>query len=110
MEWLNFTDYKHKFVFIYNKADLQNLQERMTNLLKMCGIFGADTHQTNSMIDNGQEISIKMNLTTGFPPGESYDAIEQDHTNFIRALLSERKESEGRKGRIPIDKNMCTIL
>ena len=122
LKWLSFSEYKDNFVFIYNKADQQSSHESVANLATMCNMFGVDATETNRWRDTetGETISIDMNLTTGFPPGASFDEIERDHTAFTRALLCEgRKEEEPTQNlmgflkanrRIPVDKTKCRIL
>lgn len=106
MKWLNFNDYKDKFVFVYNKSDLQSQQSRMTNLLEMCSIFGADTSQTSFMeTSEGNRVAVKMNLTTGFPPLASFKDVRDDYNNFIQGCLSDGVNGPNANKRVPVPKS-----
>jgi hypothetical protein len=114
MKWLSFTEYMDKFVFVYNKADTQSLETRVSNLAAMCDILKADTHQTNVWQDlpedGGGRLAIKMNLTTGFPPSANYDQVKEDHKAFTRACLCVGPLGPNAGKRVPVDKSSCTLL
>jgi len=112
MDWLNYSSYRDKFVFVYNKCDGQTLGTKTANLADMCDLFGVDTFQDGVWVDRGSWSSIRMNLTTGFPPEASYDTIEDDLTALVRAVLCTgvTGPNDSKRRRIPVSKDSCTIL
>ena len=112
LDWLNFKNYRDKFVFVYNKADMQSQDDRINNLLEMCSIFGANINQCTIQKRNDEDLLIKMNLTTGFPPSVRYREVREDHMNLTSACLCLTNLPGGnvKERRIPVDKSSCIIL
>ena len=103
LEWLLYTTYREKFVFIYNKSDRLTDAEKLTNLAYMCNVLGADPNSYTIWESTGYRIN--RNLALAFPPEASYDEIRKDHTSLTDAALAPFPRE-----RIPLKKSACVIL
>ena len=119
LKWLQYSDYKENFVFVYNKSDGLSEATKLTNLQFMCETFGVDTKNQAEWAGNLKEIlegksnkivwhAIDQNLALGFPPGQDYETVQKDHKQLMRATFAVPPRDEKR---IPVMKgSSCTIL
>ena len=80
MKWLKFSEYKKKFVFVYNKCDGKTEAVKFDNLTYMCNVLGANQNPDINCCQN-----INQNLALGFPPNASYEDVKKDHTKLTDA-------------------------
>jgi len=109
MKWLQYSKYKKRFCFIYNKSDLLSEGEKTRNLLSMCEMLGADPKDDGYLYDNGkgQKVQVKHTVNLGFPtPPILTDEVEKD-VRRLSYLVSADLEDEPR---IEISKSSCIIL
>ena len=111
LEWLQFPQFKEKFVFIYNKSDGLTEAEKLNNVLTMCETFGAYTksrafwREVKPGTVETQLHEIDLNLALGFPPNENYETVEKDHKRLMRAATTTMPDK-----RIPVKKSSCKIM
>ena len=107
MKWLQYDKNKKRFCFIYNKSDMLTEGEKVTCLLKMCEMLGADTTDDAVIwMEGDQKRVFKQNLNLGFPPMAEYKQIETDMNKLTRAAFAH----ETRHPRIHLEKSLCSIL
>ena len=106
MKWLQYDSYKDKFMFVYNKSDGLTTGEKTSNLLQMCEMVGADANIETGKRLTETKIKIKAAMTTGFPPGASYEDIKADLEQFKWGVVGLGDYAS----RIPVERSACTIL
>ena len=107
MTWLQYSQHKGNFVFIYNKADGLSSGQKTENILDMTERLGATFSEGDSLTTSTSQVTrVKLNLALGFPPNAPYDDIRDDYNKLIKAVTVSTTE----KRRIPVTKNSCTFL
>ena len=107
MQWLQYDKNKKRFCFIYNKSDMLTEGEKVSCLLQMCEMLGADTADDDLIwMEGDQKLFIKQNINLGFPPIAEFKQVETDMYKLIRAAFAYDTVTP----RIQLEKSLCTIL
>ena len=106
LSWLKYSQYKDKFMFIYNKAEGLTKEEKAFNMLQMCELLGVDGASDIGVRRDNAAIEMKNVMATGFPPGADYETIKEDLETFKLGIACLGDTMP----RIPVEKRTCFIL
>jgi len=106
LSWLKYSQYKDKFMFIYNKAEGLTKEEKAFNMLQMCELLGVDGASEIGVRRDNAAIKMRNVMATGFPPGADYETIEEDLETLKLGIAC----LGNTKPRIPVEEKTCFIL
>jgi GTP-binding protein EngB required for normal cell division len=108
LQWLGYSRHKSEFVFIYNKAEDLDDDEKTECIGEMCTLL--DVQQEYGLRlqppDQTESIAVNFALATGFPPRAPLEDVIEDLTRLNHATLCFRKDQKA----IRVDESSCPIL
>eukprot|EP00928_Gymnodinium_smaydae_P070753 TRINITY_DN54525_c0_g1_i1.p1 TRINITY_DN54525_c0_g1~~TRINITY_DN54525_c0_g1_i1.p1 ORF type:complete len:351 (-),score=22.51 TRINITY_DN54525_c0_g1_i1:49-945(-) len=107
MSWLDYKNHKSEFVFIYNKSENLEPDEKTECLGQMCDLLGADPNHfcIYNKIDR-HRVCVKYALALGFPPRARFEDIKDDLHALYDAVFYCRSDWKP----IRVSEANCSIL
>ena len=103
LEWLDYQNHKENFIFLYNKADQVDEENRSKNLWEMCSLLGVNPHITVNL-GEGYEKS-KLARPVSFPPNVKHKTVAEDLEYLKRVALGNYTTNK-----IEQPASTCTVL
>lgn len=106
MTWLDYTNHKADFVFVYNKAEDLTEPQRLQRIGEMGEILNFDPRYSFLFPTSSGSKQVRFSIATGFPARAPYEEVHQDLVSLYDAVLSFRGDTK----RMRVDESWCSIL